>query len=337
MDKVSVIIPVYNVEPYLRRCLDSVIYQTYKNLEIICVYYQSTDNSLEILKEYENRSEIRVIEQTEKTGLGGARNLGMDVASGKYIYFIDSDDWIDLDYIEAMAEAESQSDSPVIKNTNVWIEFEDGRPIIQLHAKYQNKVGFISILESFEMFYPSTWSYFFKKNFLDSIYARFPDGLNHEDMYFQRTTMVHLNSIYLINSPAYHYTVRKSSLTGSMHRKTVKSDINEIVELIYDYYCKNNFLDCAGIPFSIIFDKLQYFKDRESHFIKTKKLFVKIKDDVISRPAFYSDDNMLLFNAVLSCANFTDFYALYRELKKKRMFSILYARKKTEKCLESKS
>lgn len=97
---ISIIIPVYNVERYLPKCLDSVIHQSYKNIEIICVNDGSPDNSSEILAEYEKKDpRIKVINQ-KNTGLAGARNTGVDAAIGDYIMFVDSDDWIDLNSCE---------------------------------------------------------------------------------------------------------------------------------------------------------------------------------------------------------------------------------------------
>lgn len=103
--KVSVIIPVYNVEPFLARCLDSVVGQTLREIEIVCVDDGSPDRSIDILRRYaagDNR--IRVISQ-ENRGLGGARNRGFDAATGEYILFVDSDDWIDPAYCERLYEA----------------------------------------------------------------------------------------------------------------------------------------------------------------------------------------------------------------------------------------
>lgn len=97
---ISIIIPVYNVEKYLRKCLDSVVDQTYTNLEMICVNDGSPDHSLNILEEYAARDKrIKIISQ-ENTGLSGARNTGLEHATGDYILFVDSDDWIDLDTCE---------------------------------------------------------------------------------------------------------------------------------------------------------------------------------------------------------------------------------------------
>lgn len=111
MKSVSVIIPVYNVEKYLPKCLDSVIGQTYKNLEIICVNDGSPDNSAAILESYaEKDGRIRIINQ-ENTGLSGARNTGIEAATGDYIVFLDSDDWMDTETIETAMQYTEKADT----------------------------------------------------------------------------------------------------------------------------------------------------------------------------------------------------------------------------------
>ena len=97
---VSIIIPVYNVEKYLQECLESAINQTYKNIEIIAINDGSTDSSLAILEEYASKyGNLKIVNQENK-GMSGARNAGLKVANGEYIYFLDSDDFIDLNMIE---------------------------------------------------------------------------------------------------------------------------------------------------------------------------------------------------------------------------------------------
>ena len=101
----SIIIPVFNTEKYLIDCLESVTGQTYKNLQIICVNDGSTDNSLKILEDYSKKdSRIIIIDQANK-GLSGARNSGLEKATGDYIAFLDSDDWVDLDFYEKLYNA----------------------------------------------------------------------------------------------------------------------------------------------------------------------------------------------------------------------------------------
>ena len=111
MKKVSVIVPVYNVEKYLSRCLESLINQSLKDIEIICINDGSTDNSLQILKQFAYKdNRIKIINQTN-SGQSVARNKGLAIASGKYIGFVDSDDWIDNDYYEKMFETIERTNS----------------------------------------------------------------------------------------------------------------------------------------------------------------------------------------------------------------------------------
>ena len=99
---ISLIIPVYNVEKYLARCLDSVINQTFKDLEIICIDDGSTDNSSDILQNYALKDERIVVIRQANAGLSAVRNVGISRAKGEYICFIDSDDWIDFDFCEKL-------------------------------------------------------------------------------------------------------------------------------------------------------------------------------------------------------------------------------------------
>ena len=99
---ISVIVPVYNVEPYLRKCLDSILAQTYRNLEILVIDDGSTDGSGRICDEYAGRDERIKVFHTENHGLSCARNLGLDNANGEWIGFVDSDDWIEPDMYEVL-------------------------------------------------------------------------------------------------------------------------------------------------------------------------------------------------------------------------------------------
>ena len=110
MVKISVIIPVYNSEKYLERCLKSVIYQTYENLEIICVNDGSEDNSLEILEDFKKKDERVKIISTENKGQSHARNKGLKESSGDYVSFIDSDDWVSLSLYEKFISALNNSE-----------------------------------------------------------------------------------------------------------------------------------------------------------------------------------------------------------------------------------
>ena len=103
MVKISIIIPVYNTENYLSECLDSVINQTLNEIEVICINDASTDSSLDILDDYSKYSDkIKIINCSENKGQGNARNIGITQAKGKYILFLDSDDWLELNACEEL-------------------------------------------------------------------------------------------------------------------------------------------------------------------------------------------------------------------------------------------
>ena len=118
MPKVSVIIPVYNVEKHLERCLDSVVNQTLKDIEIICVNDASTDNSINILKKYAQKDKrINIIDLPENLGAGNARNKALDIAKSEYIGFIDSDDFVDLDFYKKLYSKAKTENAQVAKGS----------------------------------------------------------------------------------------------------------------------------------------------------------------------------------------------------------------------------
>ena len=112
--KISIIVPVYNVEKYLPKCLDSLINQTYKNLEIICVNDETPDNSLQILEDYARKdNRIKIVSQKNQ-GLSGARNTGAKYVTGEYIMYVDSDDWIELDTCEVAVNKAVENDADIV-------------------------------------------------------------------------------------------------------------------------------------------------------------------------------------------------------------------------------
>lgn len=108
---ISVIVPVYNVKPYLQKCVDSIRNQTYQNLEIILVDDGSTDGSGEMCDEYANKDSRVIALHQKNAGQGAARNLGLDTAHGEWVGFVDADDWIDLNYYEKLVQAAETADA----------------------------------------------------------------------------------------------------------------------------------------------------------------------------------------------------------------------------------
>lgn len=135
---ITVAIAVYNTEKYLKDCMESVVNQTYRNLEIICVNDASTDSSLVMLESYASRdARIKIITNEKNSGLGVTRNVGMDAAHGEYILFIDSDDWLDLTACEKLLNKAKEGDADVVfysayqvdgdkkrEMENIWVSLE---------------------------------------------------------------------------------------------------------------------------------------------------------------------------------------------------------------------
>jgi glycosyltransferase involved in cell wall biosynthesis len=312
--KVSVIIPVYNTAPYLQRCLDSICGQTWRNLEIICVNDCTPDNSSVILKEYaEKDKRFRIITHSSNRGLSAARNTGMSAARGKYIYFIDSDDWIDHNYIETMLVTVERENVNIVVNSNILCENEKNSQLFPQKISF-NRTGFIDIADYINDISCTVFSYIWKKDFLDRVNANFPEGLIHEDLYFQQTTLVHLKYIYLINSPAYHYLQRRDSITGYQTEVIYQYDIIYIIEEIYKYFVKFHLLETFKICFIRILYRFLLFADKQMGFTKMKHLFLQMINDINNHRHFYMEDELLFFDMTIAASDSIDFENNYLQL-----------------------
>ena len=146
---ISVIVPVYNCDRYLPKCLDSILSQSYKNIEIICIDDKSTDNSLGICETYSEKDKrIRIIKRKSNGGLSCARNMGIDASKGDYIAFVDSDDWIDKDFIKVLYENMVDNDADLsvasISYSNIEIPYHGNEDV-----KVLTKSGKELLLEMF--------------------------------------------------------------------------------------------------------------------------------------------------------------------------------------------
>ena len=181
---ISIVIPVYNVENYLEKCLNSVINQTYKNLEIIVVNDGSTDKSGDICDKYsEIDKRIKVIHK-KNGGLSDARNAGINVAKGKYIGFVDSDDYIDKEMYNIMYN-NIMVNKANICIVNRYYVFPDGTKLLRYKIeddiKIMNNLEAIEEMNNFSMFDMAAWDKLYEKNLFDNI--RFPVGKLSEDFY----------------------------------------------------------------------------------------------------------------------------------------------------------
>ena len=234
--KVSVIIPVYNVEPYLHECLDSVVNQTLRDIEIICVNDGSTDNSGAILAEYAARDERIIVITQENRGLSAARNVGMDAAKGKYIYFIDSDDYIDLDALEVLYNRAEELKLDMLFFDFVY--FYDGvepEPWSFQREEYNGTYSGIELLKKFRdegTYWVTVWAYLIRREFLQNSGVRYVDGMLHEDMIFTPLLMMKACRVSHLGRVFYHRRVRPNSITTGRTAKNVAGLITGMQEML---------------------------------------------------------------------------------------------------------
>ena len=220
---VSIIVPVFNVEKFLSRCIDSLLNQNYKSIEIILVNDGSTDSSLRICKDYQKKdSRIRIIDQ-DNQGLSMARNAGVKVARGVYICFVDSDDWVENDYVSFGMN--------LIRNNSCDMAcfgyyLSDG---IYKKAMPRLKRGNISgvcnriegqkLLARDVIIASHAWDKIYKKCLFDDI--KFPQGKVYEDVFIMHEIMNRCNTIAYSLEPKYYYFERDNSIARSYKNKNI--------------------------------------------------------------------------------------------------------------------
>lgn len=214
-DLITVVIPIYNVEKYLKKCIDSILSQTYKNLEIILVDDGSTDNCSEICDKYEDEeNRIKVIHK-KNGGLSDARNAGINIANGKYITFVDSDDYIESDMIEVLYNNMIKNNAQI--STCLYRKFFEGEELVEKPSSYYLKV--YSNEQSLEkMMYQkdcttSAWGKLYLTELFKEI--RYPYGKICEDLPTTYLLFSKANKIVISNCQKYYYLQRKNSIIHS--------------------------------------------------------------------------------------------------------------------------
>ncbi|MCR5449853.1 MAG: glycosyltransferase [Solobacterium sp.] len=226
--KVSVVIPVYNVERYLAECLDSVVNQTYGNLEILAVNDGSKDSSGEILAAYALKDPRIIVLDKPNGGLSDARNFGMDHMSGEYVAFIDSDDVIDASMIGHLLEAAEKTDSEIAVSDMEYF-YEDGR------VGYSDGGQFscTNVRKSPELIAinNSACNKLFRSRLFRDV--RFPKGLWYEDLATIPILLYKAGSVVKVNEPLYRYRQRSGSIAHSADRRIF--DIYTALDTVRDY------------------------------------------------------------------------------------------------------
>jgi glycosyltransferase involved in cell wall biosynthesis len=307
---VSVVIPVYNVEKYLAKCVDSVLTQTYTNIEIIFVNDCSTDNSADILNVYAIKdARIKILTHDKNQGLSCTRNTGIAHANGQYITFIDSDDWVDSVFIEKMLGAMLLKRVDVVCNCNV-VEVTD-----TVISKFQDKGITQDKFVTPDRVYQMAWCYMYKKEFLDLYQPVFPPGLKHEDEYIYHTVIMGLPEIYAVAGGTYYYNRLNPNAISLKHQKNTIDyyDFINMAGLIYSYYVHHNII--RRIPFFMKWH-MHIHTNKNEHFCQTKRLFEKMNDYITSHFELYPEDEQQFFKNILGSKNYIDFCSKTQQFSK---------------------
>ena len=237
---ISVIVPVYNVERYIDKCIKSIINQTYKDIEIILVNDGSLDNSGKICDYYAIKDKrIKVIHK-KNGGLSDARNTGLDVAKGQYIVFLDSDDWVDKYFLEKLYNLSDKYDADIVccNFKNVYSENED------LH--HSNDIKLYSNMEALNYLYTNdgikmviAWNKMYKAELFKV--NRYPIGKIHEDEFLTPKLIYESKKIVCTEDELIYYRQTDNSITNSKFNKKRLDAIEALVNR-RDFFKKNNFI-----------------------------------------------------------------------------------------------
>ena len=230
-DKITVIIPVYNVENYLERCLKSILYNTYTNLEIICVNDGSTDNSKKILEDYSQRDKRVIVINKKNNGISSARNAGIKIATGEYIAFVDSDDWIQEKYFEYLIRGIDTADLVIC---NYIRSYKSGS--VETDDAYRvQSISPIDVLKNKEL-KSYVWGKLFRHQLVDEI--RFSESEKLEDSLYNMDVLLNNKNLKInhVDIPLYYYFVRAGSLVNNIEAYSVLS----LAKCFKEYYDKEN-------------------------------------------------------------------------------------------------
>lgn len=280
---ISVIVPVYNVQQYLERCLDSILRQTYDNLEIILVDDGSTDSSGRICDNYKEKDSRIFVIHKENGGLSDARNAGIEAATGDYIAFVDSDDWIDDDMYEVLYQILQENDADIAECSyrNVFVDHIEEETSNTGECLKADKLFALENQLAWINFRSIVWNKIFKKNIFKNL--RFPIGKFHEDEFIIYKAFYLAEKLVSIDISKYNYIrEREGSITVEFREKNIDKceAMKERLEFICSkeelYPLKNKMLDAY---YWVIFDVLHncYINHIQSN--RVDKLLLELRQD----------------------------------------------------------
>lgn len=244
MDKISIIIPAYNVEKFIHQSIDSVLRQTYKNLEIIIIDDGSKDSTGKIADEYSKKDARIIVIHQPNQGLPTARNVGLEIATGKYVMFLDSDDFYEDNSCEVLYNEIKKQDADYVTGNYIHVT-HDGvkweKPLFDVDVYNNFKLSIEDYQKSFFVMNSVVWNKIFKKEFLEKYKLRFIPRTIAEDAIFSTFCYVHTDKGYYIKDVVYNY--RQNAENASISTNCTMDyfiNLNGAYKLIFDNFESTN-------------------------------------------------------------------------------------------------
>lgn len=237
MREISVIVPVYNVEQYLDKCLQSLQKQNFDSYEVILVDDGSTDSSRKVAEHYANSySEIFTLVCQENKGLSGARNTGMGYAKGKYLCFVDSDDYVEENFLRKLYESMKENDADLVFCAFRSVD-EQGNTIRNIFEHGFEEGTSYALVDRTDLLLTqnAAWNKLYKKEIIDKYNLQFTPGVWYEDLRFVKKYMLFASKFAYCNSVLYNYLIRQGSIMNSMGSKRNVEIIDALDEVMQFY------------------------------------------------------------------------------------------------------
>lgn len=258
-DKISVVVPIYNVEKYLRRCISSIVSQTYKNLEIFLIDDGSTDSSGDICDEYAQQDNRIIVIHKENGGQAAARNLALDRVSGDWIAFLDSDDWIEQDMYRILLQLAKETDSDIA--TCSIKKYSDNGECLSLR-EYTGNVEILSQYDAIadllhqQKIRFEIWNKLWKREILEGV--RFQENQLCEEVYFDHHAFLKAKRIVFVDMPLHNYVVGRPGSTASSFKVTRMSVFGAFEDFAKDLEAINHkdlaeIIKCISTRFTVNF------------------------------------------------------------------------------------
>lgn len=305
---ISIILPVYNAQEYIEKCLDSLLTQTYKNIEVLCVDDCSADGSLKIIKDIAQKDKrIKVLSTETNSGPATARNIGLDNAQGEFIMFCDNDDKYSQNMCAVMIEAMKKNNADLVAcKANIENKYLDEELANYINC---NPIGTFNLEGHLKhIINVLLWNKIYKKSFIDEYNIRFPDGVSAEDDAFIIQYLSVIQKYCGLKDCLYNHLFRTTSYTNTIGRAKSdekKFDKIKIIKNMYDFLIKNN----------IFKREEEHFQNRVRAELRYMFLYAKSNDD--------KKEIIRLYNNFVKNAEYLDYKKYNYHYFYKRMYKRL--------------